>query len=83
MKEHRPVCPSCPHPFHALAPCANYDISRGRPCDCEGRWHEQTKQISGFCYSLTGTPVAMERASHAACPGEDYYYPCECDCHDG
>lgn len=82
MKQFDAQCRSCRHVFHACGPCGGFDLDKGRPCDCEGSWYEETKQISGFCYVLTGTPRSVERDSHAACPGRDYPYPCECDCHD-
>ena len=82
MKEFRPRCLRCPHEFHAHVSCDHWDSERGRPCACEGSWHEEARQISGFCHVISGTTRAAARASHAACPGEDYYYPCECDCHD-
>lgn len=82
MKEFRPRCKMCRHEFHAEGPCTGWDPNRGRPCACEGAWYETEKAISGFCYVLLGVSRDTERASHAACPGADYYYPCECDCHD-
>lgn len=82
MKETRPQCTRCRHQFHAMASCGNYDYDSMKPCDCLGVWHDATKAISGFCYVLVGVTRDTERASHASCPGVDYYYPCECDCHD-
>lgn len=82
MIRFRAQCPDCRHGFHAKAPCTEYDSHRRQPCECEGTWYDETKQISGFCYILAGTPLAAERAAHAACPGGDYPYPCECRCHD-
>lgn len=74
-------CPRCPHPFHALASCVYFDSDHMKPCDCNGHWYEETRVISGFCYVVGVVLPEREREAHAACPGEDYTYPCECECH--
>lgn len=76
-----PKCPKCPHPFHALASCVYYDSVAMKPCPCQGHWHEEDRAISGFCYIIGIVLPEVERKAHEACPGQDYVYPCECDCH--
>lgn len=80
MREIQPVCDPCNHPFHAMGPCTGYAGS-GR-CQCPGSWPTEDRDISGFCYVLYGTSPQNSKASHEACPGKDYTYPCQCDCHD-
>lgn len=82
-KEVDTQCTRCRHRFHAMGPCTGFDLERGMECACEGAWYEEERQISGYCYIFVGDTLATERASHAACPGRDYLYPCECRCHDG
>lgn len=82
MKEMRPICDSCRHHFHAMGPCTGYNRRTGSVCDCRGVWYDSAKSISGFCYTLSGTSREREAKSHAACPGADYIYPCECSCHE-
>lgn len=81
MKEHRPICDSCRHVFHAMAPCTGHTTVTGSRCQCRGVWYDETRSISGFCYVLSGTSREQENEAHAACPGKDYPYPCECTCH--
>lgn len=82
MKEISPQCDKCRHNFHAQAPCAGYVMGvSGGLCKCEGSWPEETRQVSGFCYILTGTPRAKAESLHLECPGDKYPYPCECKCH--
>lgn len=80
MIQMQPVCDTCRHAFHAKGPCTGW--YRGDRCRCSGIWYDETRSISGFCYTLVGTSKERETESHAACPGKDYVYPCECDCHD-
>ena len=82
MKETKVQCDKCRHNFHAKAPCVGYDDRGGCNCKCEGSWPTETRQISGYCYILTGTSRERARLAHEACPGKEYPYPCECDCHE-
>lgn len=83
MREKSQQCTECAHTFHAEGPCTGWDgFIGGFRCECKGTWYGETRDLSGFCYILVGTSVERGAASHAACPGKGYVYPCQCECHD-